>query len=117
MSHVTQTEPVLAPDDEHVVPVSLAPSPVIKHVTLAPAAPHVAPVLVIECVSPAPVIEHAAPAPAVTLSVPSQQLHPTYTMTTVTTDDNFDSTGLVHPHFSNTAIEACAKGRWFASSF
>ena len=43
----------------------------------------------IEYVSCAPVIEYVAPAPDVTLSVPSQQLHPAYTMTTVTTDDSF----------------------------
>ena len=43
--------------------------------------------------------------PTVTPSVPGQQLHPAYTMTTVTTDDNFDTTGLVHPQFSFTAVE------------
>ena len=46
---------------------------VIEHVIPAPAVP--APV--IEYVSSAPVIEYIAPAPSVTLSVPSQQLHPT----------------------------------------
>ena len=55
-----------------------------------------------------PVAEYVAPAPAVTLSAPSQQLHPAYTMKTVTTDDNFDTTGLVHPQFSFTAVEVSA---------
>ena len=106
MSHVTQTDPVPAPDDEHVAPVSVAPSPVIKHVTPALAVPHVAPALVIEYVSPAPVMEYMAPAPAVTLSVPSQQLPPAYTTTTDTTVDNLDITDLVHPQFSFTTVEA-----------
>ena len=55
--------------------------------------------------SSAPVIEYVAPAPAVTLSVPSQLLLPAHTTTTDTTDDNFDTTGLVHPQFSFTAVE------------
>ena len=75
MSHVTQTDPVPAPDDEHVAPVSPAPSPVIKQVTPAPAVPHVAPVPVIQYVSPAPVIEYVAPAPAVTQSTVTSYLH------------------------------------------
>ena len=41
-----------------------------------------------------------------TLSVPNQMLPPAYTTTTETTDGNFDTTGLVHPHFSFTAVEA-----------
>ena len=94
MSHVTQTDPLPAPDDEHVSPVSPAPSPVIKHVTPAPAVPHVAPAPVIEYVSSALVIEYMAPAPAMTLSVPSQQLPPAHTTTTDNTDDITD---LVHP--------------------
>ena len=85
-----------------------APSPVIEHVIPAPAVPHVAPAPVIEYVSSAPVIEYIAPAPAVTLFVPSQQFHPAYTMTTVTTDVNFDITGLVNSQFSITAVEASA---------
>ena len=60
----------------------------------------------IENMSSAPVNEYVAPAPAVTLPVPSQQLHPAYTMTNVTTDDNFDSTDLVHPQISFPAVEA-----------
>ena len=54
----------------------------------------------------APVTEYVAPAPAVTLSVPTQQLHPAHATTTGTIDDNFDTTGLVHPQFSFTAVEA-----------
>ena len=73
---------------------------VIEHVVPAPAVTHAAPAPVIEYVSSAPGIEHIAPAPAVTLSVPSQQLPPAYTTTTDTTDDNFDTTDLVHPQFS-----------------
>ena len=61
---------------------------------------------VIEHVSSAPVIEYMSPALAVTLSVPSQQLPPAYTTTTDTTDHNFDTTGVVHPQFSVTAVEA-----------
>ena len=64
------------------------------------------PAPVIEYMSSAPVIEYVAPAPAVTLSVPSQLLLPAHTTTTDTTDDNFDTTGLVHPQFSFTAVEA-----------
>ena len=41
-----------------------------------------------------------------TLSVPSQQLPPAYTTTTDTTDDNFDTTDLVHPQFSFPAVKA-----------
>ena len=53
-------------------------------------------------------IENVAPAPAVTHAVPSQQLHPAYTVTTVIPDVNFDTTGLVNPQFSITAVEASA---------
>ena len=53
-------------------------------------------------------IEYVAPAPAVTYVVPSQQLSPVYTTTTVTADDNFDMTGLVYPQFSSTAVEPVA---------
>ena len=49
--------------------------------------------------------DYIAPAPAVTYVVPSQQLPPVYTTTTVTTDDNLDMTGLVNPQFSSTAVE------------
>ena len=70
-------------------PRTLAPSPVIEHVIPAPTVPHIAPDLVIEYVSSALVIKFIELAPAVTLSVPSQQLHLSYTMRTVTTDVNF----------------------------
>ena len=59
-------------------------------------------------VTPAPVIECVAPAPAVTYVVPSQQLPPVYTTTTVTTDDNLDMISLVYPLFSSTAVEPYA---------
>ena len=38
--------------------------------------------------------------------MPSQQLLPANTMTAVTTDVNFDISGLVYPQFSITAVEA-----------
>ena len=73
------------------------------------AVPHVTPVPVIEYVSPAPMIEYIAPATAVTYYiVPSQQLPPVYTTTTVTAADNLDMTGLVYPQFSSTAVESFA---------
>ena len=50
-------------------------------------------------------IEYIAPAPAETYVVPSQQLPPVYTTTTVTTDDNLDMTCLVNPQISSTAVE------------
>ena len=83
-----------------------APLPVIEYMVSAPGNNYVAPAPVIEFVSSAPGIEYIAPAPAVTLSVPSQQLPPAYTTTTDTTDDNFDTTDLVHPQFSFPAVEA-----------
>ena len=55
--------------------------------------------------APALVIQYIAPALAVTYVVPNQQLPPVYTTTTVTTDDNFNMTGLVYPQFSSTAVE------------
>ena len=85
-----------------------APSPMIEHVVQHPVVTHAAPAPVIEYVSSAPAIEYIAPAPAVTLDVPSQQLHPTYVMTTMTTDVNSDITGLVNPQFSITAVGSSA---------
>ena len=61
---------------------------------------------VIEYVAPAPVMEYIAPAPAVTYDAPSQQLPPTYTTTTVTTDVNLDITSMVNPQFSSTVVDA-----------
>ena len=49
----------------------------------------------------------SAPAPAVTY-VPSHQLPPVHTTTTVTTDDNLDLISLVYPPFSSTAVEPFA---------
>ena len=63
---------------------------------------------VIEYVSSAPVIGCVAPAPAVTFVVPSQQLPPVHTTTTVTNGDNSDMFGLVYPQFSTTAVEPYA---------
>ena len=81
---------------------------VIHHVVPAPVVSHAAPTPVFEYLAPAPVIEYIAPAPAVASAVPSQQLPPAYTMTTVTTDVNFDITGLVNPQFSTTVVGASA---------
>ena len=66
------------------------------------------PTHVIKYVSSAPVGETMAPTPAVTLSVPNQELHPAYTTTADTTDDNFDTTGMVNPQSSSNAVEASA---------
>ena len=65
----------------------------------APDATHAAPAPVFEHVAPTPVIEYIAPAPAMTYAAPSQQLPPAYTMTTITTDINFDITGLITRNF------------------
>ena len=59
-------------------------------------------------VTPALVVECVAPAPAVTYVVPSQQLPPVYTTTTVTSDGNLDLISLVYPQFSSTAVEPFA---------
>ena len=40
--------------------------------------------------------------------MPSQQLPPVYTTTTVTTDYNLDMNGFVYPQFSSTAVESFA---------
>ena len=72
-------------------------APVTEYVAPAPAVVCDVPATVIEYMSSAPVIECVAPAPAVTNVVPSQQLPPVYSTTTVTTD-------LVHPQFSGTAV-------------
>ena len=105
----------------------VAPAPVIEYMSSALVIEYVVPALAVNYVAPAPVIdnmssapvnEYVAPAPAVTPSVPSQQLHPAYTMTTVTTDDNFEPTDLVNTQFSIPAVEALVPtGRWFTSSF
>ena len=60
---------------------------------------------VFEYVAPAPVTEYIAPAPAVTSDAHSQQSPSVYTTTTVTTDVNLDTIGLVYPQFSSTAVE------------
>ena len=66
------------------------------------------PTPVITFAAPAPVIEYIAPAPAMTYVASSQQLPPAYTITTDTTDDNFNITDLVHTQFSSTAVETFA---------
>ena len=86
----------------------VAPPLLTEYVAPAPAVACDEPAKVNEYMSCAPVIEYVAPAPAVSLSVPSQQLHPAHIMTTVNTDDNFDTTGLVHLQFSFTAVEVSA---------
>ena len=74
---------------------------VTEYVAPAPAVVCDEPAPVIEYMSSAPVIECVAPAPAVTYVVPSQQLPPVYSTTTVTTD-------LVYPQFSSTTVEPYA---------
>ena len=88
------------PADEHVTPAPVvrftAPAPAIENVTPEPGVTCATPVPVIEHVAPASVIEHIAPALPVTISSPSQQLLPAYTM---------DTTCLVNPRFSTAAAE------------
>ena len=113
VSIATQTEaPVIdhavpAPAVNYVAPAAvieyMSSAPVFENVVPAPAVNYVAPAPVIEDMSSAPVIEYVAP--AVTLAASSQQLPPAYTMTTVTTDDNFDFTDLVNTQFSIPAVE------------
>ena len=83
-------------------------APVIEHVDPAPTVAHAASAPVFEYVAPAPLIEYIAPAPAMIYAAPSQQLPPAYTMTTLTTDVNFDISGLVNPQFSISVVEASA---------
>ena len=99
-AHVDQGVQVGVPwthdfDESPVVPPLLT-----EYVVPARAVACDEPAPVIEYMSSAPVIEYVAPALAVTLSVPSQLLPPAHTTTTDTTDDNFDTIGLVHPQFS-----------------
>ena len=72
------------------------PARVIEYVAPAPGVSYTAPAPVTEHVVPAPVIEYISPASPVTISSPSQQLPPEYTM---------DTTGLVNPRCSTTAVE------------
>ena len=84
-----------------------APAPVTEDVAPAPAdtcATHP----VIEYVAPSPVIGYIARAPAATCSAPSQQFPPAYTMAAVTTGVNLDTTDLVNPQCSVTAVEDSA---------
>ena len=76
-----------------------------EYVDPAPVVTYAAPARVIEYVSSALVIEYLAPAPAMTYVASSQQLPPAHTMTTDTTDNNFDITDLVNTQFSSTAVE------------
>ena len=85
-----------------------APSPMAEYVDPAPVVTYVAPAPVIEYVSSAPVIEYIASAPAMTFVASCQQLPPANTITTDTTDDNFDITDLVNTQFSSTAVETFA---------
>ena len=64
----------------------------------------------VEHVAPAPVTQYIAPAPAVYYVASSQQLPPTFTATTDTTDD-LDITGLVNLQFSELCFgDICATG-------
>ena len=80
-----------------------AASKMVECVDPAPVVTYAAPAPVIEYVSSALVIEYIAPALAMTYVASSQQLPPAYTITTDTTDDNFDITDLVNTQFSSTA--------------
>ena len=84
-----------------------APAPVTEYVALGPADTY-ATHLVIEYVAPSPVIEYIARAPAASCSAPSQQFPPAYTMAAVTTGVNLDTTDLVNPQCSVTAVEDSA---------
>ena len=79
---------------------------------LSPVFENVAPAPVIEHVEPAPVIEHIAP---VTISTPSQQFPPAYTMAAVTTGVSHGTTGFINPQFSLCCGGLCLTSRWFCS--
>ena len=99
---------------------SSAPAPVVEHAAPAPAFIHTAPAPVIEDVTPAPadsfstpapVIDFVAPSPiaqatSVTHVAPSERFSPGHTMTAVTTGVSLDTTGVVSPRCSTTAVEA-----------
>ena len=73
---------------------------------------------VFEYAAPALATEYTAAAPSVTSDAHSQQLPSVFTATTVTTDVNLDTIGLVCPQISSIAVEPFfATGRWFSSSF
>ena len=76
-----------------------AASPMVEYVDPAP---------VVTYAAPAPEIEYTAPAPAMTRVASSQQLPPACTITTDTTDDNFDITDLVHTQISSASVETFA---------
>ena len=61
------------------------------------------PAPLIDYVTPSPVVEYIAPAPSVTSS---EQFSPAYTMEAVATGVSSDTTGLVNPQCSFTAVEA-----------
>ena len=110
-----------SPVIEYVAPASAvtctALSPVIEYMAPAPAVTHEKPAPVIETVAPAPtvtfatpalVIEYITPAPSVTHVTPSEQFSPAYTMGAVTTCVSSETTSLVNPQGSFTAVEASA---------
>ena len=102
-----------APAIEYVAPATAvtytAPSPVIDHVAPTPAVTFDEPAPVIENVAPSPVIEYIGPPLAVICSTPSQLSLPACTVAAVTNGVNLDTTGLVNPQCSITAVEASAR--------
>ena len=76
--------------------------------TGSPILPFATPVPAIEDVEAAPVIEYVALAPPVTISTPSQQFPPAYAMAAVITGVSHDTTDMVNPRRSTTAVEDSA---------
>merc|ERR1712136_311936 len=104
---VTYTAP--APVIEHVSSTpdvfSAAPAPVVEDVTPAPADPYTTPALVTDFASPSPVMEYSAVATSVTHVTPSERFSPAHTMAAVTTVVSLDTTGVVSPRCSTTAVQ------------
>ena len=60
----------------------------------------------IDFVAPSPVIECIALATSVTHDTPSERVSPAHTVAVVTTGVSLDTTGVVSPRCSTTAVEA-----------
>ena len=104
--HVTAHEiPEASQVVDSLLPVEEFTGPVYNHVNHEQIFPACSGTPVFEYAPPAHLTEYIAPAPAVTPDAHSQQLPLVYIMTTVTTDDNLDITGLMYPQFSSTAVE------------